>query len=178
MKWIWVSVAVIVAIVGAVTLIGLLLPRDHVASTRTLVNASIDSVWNALVDVEDYPRWRPEVRAVAVLSKEGALRWREQTSDGDITFERVEEQQPRRLGARIADETLPFGGTWTYELAPDAERTSVTITERGYVTNPLFRFMARFVFGHHRTQESFLRALGRRFGHDVTITRDPPQASP
>lgn len=172
MKWIWLSVGVIVVIAGVVTLIGFMLPRDHVASTRTVINASIDSVWETVVNVEDYPRWRPDVRAVTVLSKEGALRWREQTSDGDITFERVEEQPPRRLGARIADETLPFGGTWTYDLAPDAERTTVTITERGYVTNPLFRFMARFVFGHHRTQEDFLRALGRRFGHDVTITRE------
>jgi hypothetical protein len=111
------------------------------------------------------------VQSVDVLSTEGALRWREVGGDGTITYERTEEQRPRRLVSRIADETLPFGGSWTYDLAPEGGGTRVTITERGYVTNPLFRFMARFVFGHHRTQEEFLRGLGRRFGHEVTLAR-------
>jgi uncharacterized membrane protein len=171
MKWILLSLGFLVLIVAAIALIGLLLPRDHVASTTTTVMAPADSVWQTLVDVGEYPRWRREVRSVDVLSSEGALRWREHTSDGTITFERSEEQRPRLLVTRVADETLPFGGTWTYELTPDTQGTRVTITERGYVTNPLFRFMARFIFGHHRTQEDFLRALGRRFGHDVTLTR-------
>jgi uncharacterized protein YndB with AHSA1/START domain len=171
MKWILLSLGFLVLVVAAIALIGLLLPRDHIASTTTTVMAPGESVWQTLVDVGEYPRWRPEVRSVDVLSSEGALRWREHTNDGAITFERSEEQLPRLLVARIADETLPYGGTWTYELTPEAQGTRVTITERGYVTNPLFRFMARFIFGHHRTQEDFLRALGRRFDHEVTLTR-------
>ena len=165
MKWILLTLGVLVAIVAVIAIVGLLLPRDHVASTTTTIKAPPDSVWETLTDVREYPRWRPGLRSVDVLSTEGALRWREVGSDGAITYERTEEQRPRRLVSRIADETLPFGGSWTYE------GTRLTITERGYVTNPLFRFMARFVFGHHRTQEDFLRGLGRRFGHDVTIAR-------
>ena len=171
MKWILLTVGVLVTVIAVVAIVGLLLPRDHVASTTTTIPAPADSVWEALTDVREFPRWRADVRSVDVLSTEGALRWRENGGDGAITFERTEEQRPRRLVSRIADETLPFGGSWTYELAPSSDGTRLTITERGYVTNPLFRFMARFVFGHHRTQEDFLRALGRRFGHDVTIAR-------
>jgi hypothetical protein len=171
MKWVLLTVGVLALIVAAMVIIGLLLPRDHVASTTTHINAPPDSVWRPLVEVSEYPRWRPGVRSVDVLSTEGALRWREHTGDGAIAFERSEEQRPRHLVTRIVDETLPFGGTWTYDLAPEADGTRLTITERGYVINPLFRFLSRFVFGHHRTQEEFLRGLGRRFGHDVTITR-------
>ena len=171
MKWLLVGVAVLVLIVAVVVIVGYMLPRDHVASTTATIPAPPDSVWEALTDVRDYPRWRGGVRSVDVLSTEGALRWREKTGDGDITFERTEEERPRRLASRITDEKLPFGGSWTYELAPEGSGTRLTITERGYVTNPLFRFMSRFVFGHHRTQEDFQRALGRRFGQDVTVTR-------
>jgi uncharacterized protein YndB with AHSA1/START domain len=171
MKWVLLTVSILALLVGAVVIVGLLLPRDHLASTTTHINAPPDSVWQALVEVREYPQWRPDLRSVEVLSTEGALRWREHSSDGAITFERSEAQRPRRLVTRIVDETLPFGGTWTYDLTADTEGTSLTITERGYVTNPLFRFMSRFVFGHHRTQEDFLHTLGRRFGHDVTITR-------
>ena len=171
MKWLLVGLVVLVLIVGVVVVVGFLLPRDHVASTTATIPAPLDSVWEALTEVRDYPKWRPGVSSVDVLSTEGALRWREHTSDGVISFERTEEQRPRRLVARITDETLPFGGSWTYDLAPEAIGTRLTITERGYVTNPLFRFMSRFVFGHHRTQEDFQRALGRRFGRDVMVTR-------
>lgn len=38
----------------------------------------------------------------------------------------------------------------------------------GWVANPLFRFLSRFVFGHYRTLESYARALGRRFNQEVT----------
>jgi uncharacterized protein YndB with AHSA1/START domain len=171
MKIILRTVGLLVAIVGLAAIIGLLLPRDHVASTTTTINAPPDSVWEALVNVTDYPRWRTDVRSVDVLSTEGAMRWREHTRQDAITFERTSGQRPTRLEIRIADETLPFGGTWTWDLAADAGGTRATITERGYVTNPIFRFMSRFVFGHHAAQEDFLRALGRRFGHDITPTR-------
>ena len=171
MKWLLVSVAVLVVVIAAVAVIGLLLPRDHVATTTAHIDAPPDSVWRALTDVSDYPRWRTGVKSVDVLSTEGALRWREHTSDGTITFERAEEEPPRRLASRISDETLPFGGTWTYDLEPETNGTRLTITERGYVTNPIFRFMSRFIFGHHRTQEDFHHALGRRFGHEVMVTR-------
>ncbi len=171
MKWLLVTVGALVAIVAVVAIVGLLLPRDHVAATTAHLKAPPDSVWQAVTDVRDYPRWRMGVQSVNVLAAEGALRWREHGSDGAITFERSEEQRPRRLVTRIVDETLPFGGTWTYELTPEPDGTALTITERGYVTNPIFRFMSRFVFGHHHSQEEFLRALGRRFGQEVTTTR-------
>mgnify|MGYP003472568337 CR=1 FL=1 len=40
----------------------------------------------------------------------------------------------------------------------------MTITERGFVTNPLFRVLARFVFGYEKTTKDYLRDLGRRLG--------------
>jgi hypothetical protein len=64
-----------------------------------------------------------------------------------------------------------LGGTWTYELHPEFAGCRLTITEHGEVYNPIFRFFARFVFGHYATLESFLGALGQRFGEDVTIER-------
>ena len=40
--------------------------------------------------------------------------------------------------------------------------TVVTITENGEVYNPLFRFMAHYVFGHEGTIETYLRQLSER----------------
>lgn len=44
----------------------------------------------------------------------------------------------------------------------------VTVTERGFVRNPIFRFLARFVFGYSSTLDAYLKALGKKFGEDVS----------
>jgi hypothetical protein len=31
----------------------------------------------------------------------------------------------------------------------------------------MFRFMSRFIFGHTKTMETYLRALGQKFGEEV-----------
>ena len=56
-------------------------------------------------------------------------------------------------------------------IAPSDDGGSVvTITERGSVYNPVFRFVSRFILGHTATMETYLRSLGHRFGGDVTPT--------
>ena len=40
----------------------------------------------------------------------------------------------------------------------------VTLTEAGEIYNPIFRFMARFVFGYSGTIEAYLKALHAKFG--------------
>jgi hypothetical protein len=65
---------------------------------------------------------------------------------------------------RIADSNLPFGGSWTYELAPAGDgETTLRITEDGEVYNPIVRFVSRFVMGHDATIKQYLSAVGTRF---------------
>jgi hypothetical protein len=51
---------------------------------------------------------------------------------------------------------------------PTADGATLRITENGYVTNPLFRFMSRFVLGYTGEIEKYLRSLAKKFG-------EPPQ---
>ena len=44
--------------------------------------------------------------------------------------------------------------------------TQVKITEEGDVSNVLFRFMSRYVFGHTATIDSYLAAIARHFGEE------------
>ncbi len=66
---------------------------------------------------------------------------------------------------------MPFGGTWTFDIEPAGTGTQLTITEDGIVRNPIFRFVSRFVFGHYKTQETYLRDLAKKFGETVTAER-------
>jgi uncharacterized protein YndB with AHSA1/START domain len=175
MRWLLVVLVVLASLGGVVLLVvvaGMLLPKEHTARSQATINAPPDSVWRALTDVAAFPTWREDVSRVEMLpSPTGRKTWREIGKHGTITFEEVAAEPPRRLVARIADPSLPFGGSWTYDVAPEAAGSRVTITEDGVVHNPVFRFMSRFVFGHHATQEAYLRALARKFGHDATPVR-------
>ncbi len=172
MRWPFVILAVLGGVPIVVVGVGALLPKEHTATSHATINAPPDSVWDALTDVAEFPAWRDDVARVEVLQpRDGHRLWREVGKHDAVTFEEVEATPPRRLVARIADPSLPYGGSWTYVVAPDGNGSRVTITEEGVVHNPVFRFVSRFVFGHHATQETYLRALGRRFGHDATPVR-------
>jgi uncharacterized protein YndB with AHSA1/START domain len=172
MRWLLVVLAVVAGVVLLVVVGGMLLPTAHTARTHATINAPPDTIWRALTDVEAFPSWRSDVSRVELLpAANGRKTWREIGKDGTITFEEVVAEPPRRLVGRIADPSLPFGGSWTYDVASDGAGSRVTFTEEGVVRNPVYRFMSRFVFGHHATQEAYLRALGRKFGHDATPVR-------
>jgi uncharacterized protein YndB with AHSA1/START domain len=172
MRWILTVVAVLATMVAIVVVVGMLLPKEHTARSHATFDAAPDSIWRVLTDVAAFPSWRSDVSRVELLpSSNGHRSWREFGKHGTITFEEVAAEPSHRLVRRIADPGLPFGGSWTYDVVPEVNGTRVTITESGVVYNPIFRFMSRFVFGHHATQEAFLRSLGQKVGQTVTPVR-------
>ena len=142
MKWVLWTLAALAALVAVVAVIGWLLPVKHEATRNAYINRPIDRVYADISDVEAYPSWLEGVEPVKVEIEEAVA--------------------PSRFVTRIADPDQPFGGTWTFTLAPEGAGTRVTIVEHGEVYNPIFRFMSRFVFGHTATMDAFLRSLANR----------------
>jgi len=151
-----------------VVIVGYLLPVKHVAVVSARVPATPEQVWGALTDVATYPKWRGDVTSVEMLPTEsGHVAWRERGKNDAISFAIEQAEPPRRLVTRITDKSLPFGGGWEYEVAPDGAGSRVQITEHGEVYNPVFRFVSRFIMGHSATASAYLKALGARFGAAV-----------
>lgn len=170
MTWLLAAGAVMVGLILAATVWGALLPREHHAHRSARFAQPPAALWTVIADPLAAPAWRPDVAAVEALPAVGGrARWKEIGGDA-ITYELVADEPPARRVVRIADDALPFGGSWTYALEADGEGARLTITEDGEVRNPLFRFLARYAFGHGGTMEAYLRALGRRFGEDVSIS--------
>jgi uncharacterized membrane protein len=152
------------AALAVVAIWGAFLPREHTSTVSRAIGAPADAVYAALTDVRAFPEWREGVERVEVLDESGSrVRFREFGEHGEFAFE-LERVDARRIESRIVGEDQGFGGTWTYELAPDGDRTRVTITENGWVDNVVFRFLAKYVFGHDATQNQYLSSLEARFG--------------
>jgi len=93
--------------------------------------------------------------------------WRETDKGGQtIAYEAMESDPPRHLVTRIADPSLPFGGTWNYEItrSGSGSTSTLTITENGEVYNPVFRFVSRYIMGHAATVDAYLKAAKARLG--------------
>jgi uncharacterized protein YndB with AHSA1/START domain len=163
MKWLLIAGAVLLAVALLAVLVGFALPLAHTASRQATIPAPPEKVWQTITDVDAFPTWRSDVKKVERLpDREGRKTWVEEGPNGRITLEVERSEPPRLLVMRIADKTLPFGGTWTYEIAPAAGGSSLNIREEGEIYNPLFRFMARFVFGYEGTINQYLLALQKR----------------
>jgi uncharacterized protein YndB with AHSA1/START domain len=169
LKWLLFVVLALIAIVVVIAVVGYLLPQDHVATRVARYRQPPGAVFDAISDVASAASWRTDLKQVAMLPpQQGRVRFREVGSSGSIVFEIDETSRPTKMVTRIADPDQPFGGTWTFELTADGAGTRLAITERGEIYNPIFRTLARFVFGHTSTLDAYLKALGTKFGESVT----------
>jgi uncharacterized protein YndB with AHSA1/START domain len=164
MKWVLIVVAALVALGLLIAVVGWMLPVAHVATRQRSLAAPPEMVWQAITDIDAYPTWRTDVKSVERVPGSARLTWIERGGSEVMTFTVDASDPPRRLVTRIADPKLPFGGTWTYELAPSPGGTVLTITENGEIYNPIFRALARFVFGYESTMAAYLEALKKKVG--------------
>jgi uncharacterized protein YndB with AHSA1/START domain len=163
MKWILVGVAALALVAALVALVGSRLPRDHVAAREVRLPVPPEVVWRTITDVDAYPAWRSDVSRVERLpDRNGLPAWVEHGSSGKLTLAIERLEPPKILVVRIADPDLPFGGAWTYEVTPAPGGSVLAITERGEIYNPVFRFMARFVFGYEATLAGYAKAVEAR----------------
>ena len=160
MRWILWIVAGIALLVLIVAIAGALLPKAHTASRTARVSMPPDALYTLLSDVDKFPSWRGDLKSLQRRpDREGKPAWVEEVSGMKIPmfFERME--RPSLLVGRIDGTDLAFGGTWTYRIQPAPGGSDLTITEDGEVYNVIFRFMSKFVFGHHATMDAYLTNL-------------------
>lgn len=165
MKYILIAVAALIAIPLVMYIIGLFLPESHSSTVNRVIAGERGQVWAAITDVNKKSAWDPAVERVEILSDSlSALKWREYYVNNDpMTFEEVSRSDSSLWVVRIADEQLPFGGTWSYALEPASPGTKVTITEDGEIYNPIFRFVSRFILGYEATMNNSLNNLEAYF---------------
>ena len=167
MKWIGIVLGVLALAIGAIALIGAMLPRGHRASRRAKFRQTPEALYAVIAGPPD---WRSDVKGFGTLpERDGRRQWWEESQGQRITYELVEDAPPLRRVTRIADKGLPFGGTWTLEIAPESGGAALRVTEEGEVYNVVFRFFSRFVFGYTGTMDGYLKDLGRKFGETVDI---------
>lgn len=161
-------VAVLAVLIVVMLLIGSRLPPQHIASRGIRLSRSPADVYAVVRNFEESSKWRPDVKSVEMLGTvNGHVQFREHGANGTVTYEVLDDVPGRLIVTRIVDRDLGYSGSWEYVFSPSASGASVTITENGEVSNPLFRFMSRYLFGHTATIDTYLKALAKHFGESA-----------
>jgi uncharacterized protein YndB with AHSA1/START domain len=164
-RWMLVVLGVVIGLPLAAYGAGSFIPRNHVARLEIDLAAPPGRVWNLISDFQNTPSWRPDITRVRMDPvTAGAFRFTETSSEGDMPFEVVRQEPPNRQIVRIVDDNQPFGGTWTWRLEPQGAGTRLTISEDGFIKNPLFRLMGAFFFSPTDTIDRYLRDLAKALG--------------
>jgi len=143
MKWTAIVFMGLAALAAAIAVVGSMLPRDHRASrTLRVARAPVD-VWPVLMQT---------------------------AQASSVPVDVLESDPPHRLVTRVTAAQRNFGGTWTILLTQTAEGSDVTVVEDGWVANPIFRFVSRYVMGHHATIDALLKNVAGTLGQDARLS--------
>lgn len=163
-------VGCVILLVGIMALIGSQLPKTHIASRSILLHKPPADVYAVVRDFGSAPKWRSDLKQVEVeTSQGGPVYFREVGKNDTINYELIEDVPAQRMVTKIRDTNLGFGGQWTYTFAAENGGTRVTIREDGEVSNVLFRFMSRYIFGHTATIDGYLGSLAKHFGEETVL---------
>ena len=165
MRYVLIVLGIIAALILIVVVIGWSLPVAHHVTREAELPVPPAALYGLISDVDKYPEWRKSVQRIERLpDSAGHARFREIGKNGKILYEIESAVPSQNLVTRIADRSLPFGGSWTYDLASSGRGTTLRITEDGEVYNPVFRFVSRFVMGHTATIDAYLADLRAKTG--------------
>lgn len=139
-KWIWLALALVVGVAGAVWAFSL--PAVSTATRSARLAAPVEQVFARVTAAADQAAWRSDVKAVKAAPD--GRRWTETTTQGvAIEFEEVEKAAPSRYVIRFAS-PQGFTGEWVGEFAPAGDaHTEVRFTETVRVDSRIGRVLAR-----------------------------------
>ena len=165
-KWMLWAVGAMAGVFLTIVLVGWTFPVAETTTNTITINRPPQNVWWILTDYNNASQWHPQFREAVMLSLPGdkPMRWRGTYTDGAVVnFEVVESDFPKRLVERIADNNLPFGGTWTVVIRTDDLRTSVvTVQARAENYNPFNRFVVHLFVNPSAEVDRILKALKSR----------------
>lgn len=155
-KWILYILGGLAGLVALVFLIGYFSSPEVRASATLEFSQSPEVLYEFLVNVENTPKWTPEIDKVEKVS-ENPLRFRV-TSGSDATImECYDLDPPRSFKSKMDMPSMGVSGVWHIRFEPKGSGTQLTSDAVLQLSNPLFRTMAKFMDGNAEEHKTLLQ---------------------
>jgi hypothetical protein len=143
--------------IAVIYLIGRSMPIEHTASLSRIFETPPEKIYLLIKNFKEYSNWRPNLKEIKPISD---VSWVEVDSRGEsMTYSFIRDKKNILVESKIMNEDKPFGGYWIFDIRKSGKNTELKITENGKVFPPVFRFLARYVFGHESTMKSYMNYM-------------------
>lgn len=139
-------VVIVITIVNIPIIGGLFLPKSHKITKTLFLNYDPENIWVYINDIEHYPKWRPSVKKVEIVSTNpaGLTSWQEYYHFNSRTMFQITESTPYSdMVIKTADRESYYSCKWNISIKEAENGTLLTIVEEGEIYNPLFRSIAK-----------------------------------
>jgi hypothetical protein len=153
--------AVLVGLVLVIFVAGAGMNAKHVVKASRLYAAPPERVWTALLSIRQLPFDRSDVANMESVERSRVPASLE-VLGSPIRIEAPTERPPFQLVVKTVDPDLAYSGTWTIVLAPENDKTRVTIVEDATIRSRGLRFLVRTILGNDVLLEGIFRAVTRK----------------
>ncbi|MGC6368053.1 MAG: SRPBCC family protein [Candidatus Marinamargulisbacteria bacterium] len=127
---------------------GSTLPERVTMAQSKSFDANQDLIWAALLDIENYPLWKPNLQSIEMLgtNESGYTKWRENYSLGKSISYEITEYIPKSLiEVKITSSKNSPEGIWLYKLSNYQDRGVLQIKRFAIVESEIDRFINRWI---------------------------------
>ena len=127
---------------------GSTLPERVTMSQSKSFDATQELIWAALLDIENYPLWKPNLKSIEMLGNndKGLTKWRENYAMGKSISYEISEYVPKSLiEVKITSSKNASQGVWIYRLSNYQERGVLQIKRFAIIESEVDRFINRWI---------------------------------
>ncbi len=163
MMILYILLGVFVVFILVPLIAGNFFPKEHEVTRELWLPQGNIVVWDLVSHHEMDLLWRSDLRKIEHLDDEqGKPVWKETSRHGNELILRDDERTEGSMLLRTIIRNRNFGGYWLIEVKPGTNNsTSLRVTEKGSIHNPMFRFMFSVFFKKTSTIDQYLDMLKR-----------------
>ncbi|HSQ42520.1 MAG TPA: hypothetical protein VLM37_09595 [Fibrobacteraceae bacterium] len=138
------------------------IPVEETSSISLVLPQSQPEVWSKLRDVQQYPEWRPGLRAVMpqLQDSDGVHQWNEVWSRRVVLHKMIVSLVPDSLAEEWVTENKTEHAIWEFHLEPvPLDSTRVTLNVSRSVAAPFQRLVEHFSHRDKSDASQFMEAL-------------------
>lgn len=157
MRFVLISFAVIIALIGVIWIIGLALPATRQGQAQGSIAAPPAAILAVIRAVEEQPSWRGDVASVTRTM----TGWTETTARGQVIAFIPDVMTQDLIRLRFTS-NAGFSGTWQAQLRAEGDKTHITLEERVTIPAPFGRILSRLFFNPEHFATTYLAELKTR----------------
>lgn len=130
-------ISILVIAIGIILVLGYNTPPTYKNSITFEVPYSISLTWQELLNINDIPKRKRDVKSVEVLEEFGKLiAWQENLTMGGHRIYRMNKRdEEKKLVLELTDSSYGLSGIWTFDLSTNENKTIITISEDSTLTD-------------------------------------------